>query len=207
MTPKECYNALLARKVIEELEQRNMEGFYCKTKEEAVRKVLEMIPRESLVSCGSSSTINEIDLKTALKNEGYNFLDPSEPEGGGAKDLAAHQALAAEYFLMSSNAISATGELVNIDGYGNRVGALIFGPKHVIVIAGINKVMPNLEAAILRAKTYAAQMTMLIFKRDYASFDELAAAAQGACSHMVITSRTALKGRIKVILVGETLGF
>ncbi len=207
MTPKACYNALLAQKVIEALEKRNMEGVYCESKEAAVKKVLEMIPRNSLVSCGSSATMNEIGLKAALKDGGYNFLDPAEPEGAAAKDRAAHQALGAEYFLMSTNAISATGELVNIDGYGNRVGALIFGPQHVIVIAGMNKVTPNLEAAVLRAKTYAAPMTMLIFKQDYASFDELSAAAQGGCSHLVITSKTALKGRIAVVLVGETLGF
>ncbi len=124
-----------------------------------------------------------------------------------AKDKVAHQALSADYYLMSTNAISATGELVNIDGYGNRVASLIFGPKNVLVIAGINKVAPNLDAALLRAKSYAAPITMLIFKRDYASFDELSKAAEGACSQLVITGMSTTKGRIKVILVGEHLGF
>lgn len=206
MELKEYYNALLAQKVIEELQKRNMEGFYCKTKEEAVNKVLEIIPKKSLVSCGSSATLNEMGLRVALKNGGYNFLDPHDAQGAKAMDEVAHQALNADYFLMSSNAISATGELVNIDGYGNRVGALIFGPKNVIIIAGMNKVTPNLDAAILRAKTYAAQMTLLIFKRDYSSFDELMAAAEAGCSQLVITSRTATT-RIQVILVGESLGF
>lgn len=81
---------------------------------------------------------------------------------------------------MSSNAISATGELVNIDGYGNRVVSLIFGPKNVIIIAGINKVEPNLDTAILRAKSYAAPITMLIFNQNYFSFDELSRVAEGA---------------------------
>lgn len=105
------------------------------------------------------------------------------------------------------NAISVTGELVNIDGYGNRVASLLFGPKNVIVIAGLNKVEPNLDAAILRAKSYAAPLTMLIFKRDYSFFDELSEAAKGANSHLVITSMSTTKGRITVILVGECLGF
>jgi L-lactate utilization protein LutB len=207
MERKECYNALLAQKLMVELKKRNMEGFYCETKDDALRKVLELIPKDSMVSCGGSATLNEIGVQIALKNEGYNFLDPNDAQGGLAMDKVAHEALGADYFLMSSNAISATGELVNIDGYGNRVAALIFGPKNVIVIAGINKVEPNLDAAILRAKNYAAQNTMLIFKRDYASFDELSKAAEAACAQLVITSMSMTKDRIKVILVGESLGF
>lgn len=207
LNPKTCYHSLLAQKVIEGLDKRNIDGVYCETKEEAVQKALEMIPKDNLVSCGSSATLHEIELRAALKNEGYNFLDPADPQGPKAKDEAAHQALEADYFLMSTNAIAQTGELVNIDGYGNRVAALIFGPKHVIVIAGINKVEPNLDAAILRAKNYAAALTCLIFKQNYASWDELAQAAEEANSHLVVTSKQAIRGRIKVILVGESLGF
>lgn len=207
MDPKECYNTLLAQKLIEELKKRNMEGFYCETKEEALKKALEMIPKDSVVSCGGSATLREIGLQAALKKGGYNFLDPNEPQGAAAKDKVAHQALSADYYLMSSNAISAAGELVNIDGYGNRVASLIFGPKHVIVIAGLNKVAPNLDAAILRVKKYAALITLLIFKQDYSSFDELSKAAESACSQLVITGMSMTKGRIKVILVGESLGF
>lgn len=79
-----------------------MEGYYCETKESALQKVLEIIPKDSMVSCGGSATLHEIGLQDSLKKQGYNF------------------------YLMSSNAISATGELVNADGYGNRVAALIF---------------------------------------------------------------------------------
>lgn len=207
MEPKQCYNALLAQKLMEELKKRNMEGFYCDTKEDALKKVLEMIPKDSMVSCGGSATLYEIGLQTALKNEGYNFLDPNAVEGAIAKDKIAHEALSSDYYLMSSNAISATGELVNIDGYGNRVASLIFGPKNVIVIAGINKVAPNLDAAINRAKNYAAPLTLTLFKQDYSSFDELFKVAEASCSQIVITSMSMTKGRIKVILVGESLGF
>jgi len=207
MEPKEVYNNLLSQKLIEEFSKRNIEGFYCETKEDALKKVLEMIPKDSMVSCGGSATIHEIGLKVALKNGEYNFLDPDDAQGAVAKDKVAHQALGADYFLMGSNAISVTGELVNIDGYGNRVAALIFGPKNVIVIAGLNKVEPNLDAAILRAKNYAAQRIVLKFNQDYSSFDELSKAAEGACSQLVITSKAMIKGRINVILVGECLGY
>jgi 2-methylisocitrate lyase-like PEP mutase family enzyme len=108
---------------------------------------------------------------------------------------------------MSANAISVTGELVNLDGIGNRTAALAFGPKKVIVIAGINKVAPTLEAAIQRAKNYAAPHTLMIFKQDYSSLDELSQVAESAYSHLLITGRATTKGRIHVILVGENLGF
>ena len=207
MNPKECYNTLLAQKLIEAFRKRNMEGLYCATKEDAVKKVLEMIPAGSVVSCGGSATLHETGLWDALKKEEYDFLDPLEAKDGAAKDAVAHQALGADYYLMSCNAISASGELVNTDGYGNRVSALIFGPKNVIVIAGMNKVTPDLDTAILRAKAVAAPMILLAFKQDYPSFDELTKAAEGACGQTVIMSMPAAKGRIKVILVGESLGF
>lgn len=207
MRPQEYYNSLLAAKVIEQLHKRNMECYYYKTKEEAVKIVLEMIPKDSMVSCGSSVTLDEIGLRAALRNEGYNFLDPREAEGGKGKEEAAHQALSADYFLMSSNAITAAGELVNADGIGNRVAALIFGPKNVIVIAGMNKVVPDLEAAIQRVKSYAAPLIWSQFKQDLSSYDELSIVAETGCSHLVVTSNSVYKGRIKVILIGENLGY
>lgn len=207
MEPIECYNALLAQKVIRELERRNMEGFYYNTKEDALKKVLDMIPKESLVSCGGSATLGEIGLKSALKAGGYNFLDPNDTQGAASKDQAAHRALEAEYYLMGCNAIAATGELVNADGYGNRVASLIFGPKNVIVIAGINKISCSLDAAVERLKTTAAPLILLHFKRDYTTYDGLVQAAEAACSQTVITRFSAAKGRIKVVLVGEQLGY
>lgn len=203
---KECYNALLAQMLIQEFEKRNIEGFYCETKEEALEKVLNMIPKDSMISWGGSLTLHEIGLKSALKDGKYNFLDPAEPQGGKEKEKAARQALSADYFLMSSNSIAATGELVNIDGIGNRVAALCFGPKTVIIVAGLNKVEPNLDAAILRVKNYAAKMCALAYKQDYSSYEELSRVAESGCSQLVITQKSMFQGRIKVILVGESLG-
>lgn len=207
MNPKECYNILLAQKLIQEFQKRNMEGFYCKTKEDALKKVLKLIPKGSMVSCGGSATLDEIGLNAALKNEDYNFLDPNDAQNSVEKDKIAHEALSADYYLMSSNAISSTGELVNIDKHGSRIASLSFGPKNVIVIAGLNKVAPNLDAAILRAKTYAAPITTLFFDEDFSTFDELTKATERVYSQLVITSKSIVKDRIKVILVGECLGF
>jgi L-lactate utilization protein LutB len=208
MTSKQSYNALLAQKVIKELKNRNIQGFYYETKEEAKNKVLESIPENSVVSWGGSVTLSEIGLIDSLKTGTYTLLDPNAAAGGFEKDKIAHQALNSDYFLMGANAISANGELVNIDGIGNRVSALIFGPKNVIVIAGINKVEQSLDLAILRAKTRAASLVVLSYsKSEISSFEELLNKAQSSCSHLVITTMSVFKDRIKVILVGECLGF
>jgi hypothetical protein len=209
MEPKRNYNALLAQKVIKELKSRNIQGFYLETKEEALRKALEIIPEDSLISWGGSSTLQEIGLLDSLKNGRYKILDASDTGKGAAElDRIAHQALNSDYYFMSSNAISATGELVNIDGIGNRVASLIYGPKNVIVIAGINKVEQNLDLAILRAKTKAASIVLLRYsKSDISSFEELLNKSQNIGSQLVITTMSAFKDRIKVILVGEFLGF
>lgn len=207
MKPRDYYNDLLAQKLIEEFEKRNIEGYYCHTKEEALKKVLDMMPEGSTVSNGGSATFHEVGLDEALKNGPYHFLDPNGVQGAAAKDGVAHQALGSDYYIMSSNAITEAGELVNSDGYGNRVAALIFGPKHVIIIAGLNKVEPDLESAVRRVKTYAASNILLRFKQDYPSYDELIRTAEKSCSQLVITSMSAIKGRIKVVLVAENLGY
>jgi hypothetical protein len=208
MTPRQTYNSLLAQKVIRELKNRNIQGFYYETKEEARNKVLELIPQNSLVSWGGSVTLNEIGLIDSLKNGTYKLLDPNAPISGTEKDTIAHQALYSDYFLMGTNAISANGELVNIDGIGNRVAALIYGPKNVIIIAGINKVEQNLDLAIVRAKTKAASLVVLTYsKSEINSFEELLNRAQASCSQLVITTMSVFKDRIRVILVGECLGY
>jgi hypothetical protein len=206
MTPVECYHQLLALKLIKEFEKRNIEGYYCPLKEDALNKLLEIIPEGATVSNGGSLTLKEIGAISALHNGNYQFLDPNAVADIKEKDRIAHAALGADYYLMSANAIALTGELVNADGYGNRVAALIFGPKHVIVVAGMNKVEPDLNAAIKRVKTQAAQKCLTLFRQDYASFEALEEVSQKAIGQTVITSMSTMKGRIKVILVGESLG-
>lgn len=207
MNEKVAYNALIADKVIREFSKRNIEGFYCESKKDAVEKIFSILSEGGLISCGGSETLREICLREELKERGYNFLDPDDGVDAVEKDTIAHKALTADYFFMSCNAISETGEIINIDGYGNRVGAFIFGPQNVIIIAGINKVERSLDAAINRAKNYASRMILLKFKQDYNSVDELDKAAEYAHSHMVITDRIPLKGRVKIILIGESLGY
>ncbi len=207
MKEQQYYNALMAKKLITAFEKRNLEGYYCETKEAALSKALALIPANALISFGGSATLNEIGLIEALRNGRYNLLDPTSATGAMEMDKIAHQALNADLFLMSANAITEQGELVNADGYGNRVSALIFGPKNIIVIAGMNKVEPDLDAAILRVRKRAARMILLKFKNDYSDLDQLDSVAQNAVGQLVVTSMSTAKGRIKVILVGDNLGF
>lgn len=207
MTLRQIRNKLYAEKLIAAFEKRNMTGYYFDSKEEALEKIIEMLPANALVSCGGSETLHEIGLTEQLRNGDYSFLDPHTAQDATAKEQIAYQALTSDYYFMGCNAIAETGELVNIDGIGNRVASLIFGPKNVIVVAGMNKIMPDLQSAVHRAKTYAAQMIVLKFNNRFESFDELAHAAEGAESQLVITSRTVIKDRIKIVLIGDTLGY
>jgi hypothetical protein len=208
MTPKENYNSLLAQKVIKELKRHNIQGFYFETKEEALKKVLEIVPSNSTVSWGGSVTLHETGLIDALKKGEYNVLDASDrSKGGDEMNRIAHEALNSDYYFLSANAISASGELINMDGIGNRVASLIYGPKNVIVIAGINKVELNLDLAINRAKTIAAPLGVLGYDKNVSTFDELLDKAQGISSQLVITTMSVFEDRIKVILIGEPLGY
>ncbi|MCL1976186.1 MAG: lactate utilization protein [Firmicutes bacterium] len=207
MTEQEDYNSLLAKKLITEFDKRGFAGYYCETKEDALNKILEIIPANAMISYGGSATLYDIGIREALNNKKYHVFDPNAVEGALEMDKMARQALNADYYLMSSNAITEQGELVNADGYGNRVSALIFGPKNVIIVAGMNKLAPDLDAAIERVEKYAARMILLKFKKDYPDFETLDKAASGAVSQLVITRKSTVQGRIKVILVGENLGF
>ncbi|HVN58934.1 MAG TPA: lactate utilization protein [Bacteroidales bacterium] len=209
MNPTKAYNALLAQKTINELKNRNIEGFYFETKEEALQKAINMVPRKSTVSWSGSQTLKEAGLLSALKSGEYNILDASDRSKGAEEmNRIAHQSLNSDYYFLSANAIAATGEIVNLDGIGNRVAALAYGPKNVIILAGINKVEQNLELAINRAKTKASPLVILSYSKNMvASFNELISKAQDIISQMVITYRSVIKDRIKVILIGEDLGF
>lgn len=212
MKPMEIYYQKLADTVIKNLKKRQIEGFYCPTSEEAVTLANDMIAGGSTVSFGGSMTLSECGMMNTLTNRSdITLYDRSTAKTPEEVTNIYHKALNADYFLMSSNAISATGELVNIDGNGNRVAALIYGPKQVIILAGMNKVTPDLASAMTRAKHIAAAPNATRLNR------ETPCAATGVChdcqspdcicANTVITRRGQIPNRIKVILIGEELGY
>lgn len=207
---KEYYKTK-SEKLIKALKKRNMEAFYVENKAEAKKKVLELIPEKSSIGWGGSMTLNEIDIFKELRKGDFKLFDRSKAETDEEKAEIEHQALSSDYFLMSSNAITQDGKLVNVDGNGNRLAALIYGPKNVIIIAGVNKIRIDEETARKRVRNQAApaNATRLdiktpCVKTGYCSDCQV---EDTICCQTVITRRSREKVRIKVILVGEKLGF
>ena len=211
MTPVNEYNKLLAEKTIEGLEKRNMQGFYAENKEEAVKIALSLIPEGSVVSWGGSATLQETGLINTLKNNNYQCLDRNDVESREEKEEIAHKALNADYYLMSTNAMTIDGQLINIDGNGNRVAALIYGPKNVIIVTGINKICDTYDSALSRARNKASITNVIRFdcntpcKKTGKCMDCLS--PETVCCQFVHTRFSRIKDRIKVIIVGENLGF
>ncbi len=201
-------NELLAQKVIKGLESRNMKGYYAATKEEALKIALDLIPETSSVSMGGAMSAHEIGLVEALKNGNYKFIDRNKAEDPRAAMLAGYDA---DYFLTSANAMTEDGVMVNIDGNSNRVSSIAQGPKHVLVIAGMNKICPDVDSAIKRARNVAAPTNAQRFGLS------TPCAKTGSCMNcklpdticcqFLITRYSRHEGRIQVILVNDSLGF
>ena len=147
-------NELLAQKVIKGLQSRNMTGYYAADKEAALKQALALIPEGSTVTMGGGMSVHEIGLVKALTEGNYNFIDRDAVEDKRAAMLAAYDA---DFYLMSANAMTEDGIMVNIDGNSNRVSALAQGPRKVIVIAGMNKICDDVDGAMKRARNVRAE--------------------------------------------------
>ena len=201
-------NELLAAKTIKGLESRNMSGYYAKNKEEALKIALELIPKGSSIGMGGAMSVHEIGLSEALMGSDYNFIDRDAIED---KRKAMLDTYDADVFLSSANAMTDDGILVNIDGNANRVSAIAQGPKKVIFIVGMNKVCPDVDSAMKRARNVAAPTNAQRFGL------ETPCSKQGTCFNckspdticcqILITRYSRHKDRIHVILVNDNLGF
>ena len=208
---KEWYKEMLAGRAINSLEKNNMTGIYAKTKEEATEKALSLIPSGSKVGHGGSLTLQQIGIADTLRKGDFQFLDRRAPGlSEEESERLRRESLLSDVFLMSTNALTMDGKLVNIDGIGNRVAALSYGPSKVIVIAGINKIVPDQEAAIQRIKNYVTPLHAR--RRDL----PLPCAKTGTCvdcrtvqrmcNIVTIIEHQRQKDRITVIICGEELG-
>ena len=201
-------NELLAQKVIKGLQSRNMTGYYAKDREEAKRIALSLIPEGSAVTMGGAMSAHEIGLVEAVRNGDYRFIDRAKYENPREALLAAYDA---DWFLSSANAMTDDGVLVNIDGNANRVSCIANGPKHVLFIVGMNKVCPDIDAAMKRARSVAAPTNAQRFglstpcSRTGACMN--CKSPDTICCQFLITRFSRHKDRIHVILVNDTLGF
>lgn len=212
MTPKKQAYKALANTMIKSFSKRNIEAFYCDSKEEAATLAMELMKDGGTVGMGGTETIKETGLIDRIKETpSLHFIDRDKATTPEKKKAVYLESFTADYYLMSSNAITIDGELINIDGNGNRVACLIYGPEHVIVIAGMNKVVNDVEAGIQRIGTHAAppNAARLGLKTPCAAMGHCGDchSPNCMCSQIVITRHSKYADRIKVILVGEELGF
>ncbi len=211
MTPKQENYRHLGETMIKKFAKRNMDACYVDTKEEALAKVLALMPEGSSVSYGGSATLTETGIMDAVKNGNYDFIERMDAKTPQEKREMMARQMMADYFLMSTNAFTKDGELVNIDGNGNRVCFLIQGPAHVIIVTGMNKMAEDIDAAIWRVRNYAtpANCVRLGMKTPCSITGQCGncMSDQTICCQEVITRRSMHPGRIQIIMVGEDLGF
>ena len=210
-TPKQLYYEKRGQILVKNLLSRHFDAYYCATREEALKKALELIPEGSSVGWGGAQSCEEIGLMEALHAGNYRPMDRSLAKTAEEREQMMHDMLAADVFLTGANGLSLDGQMVNIDGTGNRVAAIVYGPKTIIVVAGMNKVEDSLDAAMNRARTVAAPMNNQRFSNDNpCSTTGTCGNCKNVtciCNQILITRHCRPAGRIKFILVGEELGF
>lgn len=212
MSIKQDAYAVTAKTIIGNLQKRNMEGFYCASKEELVRTILPMLEKGSSIAWGGSETFKECGMLTALEQDGsFELIDRSKAGTPEESRKIFGQTAMCDYYFMSTNAITLNGELVNIDGNGNRVSALIHGPQHVFIIAGMNKVTRDVEDGVKRVRVSACPPNGVRLNKSTPCATTgrcgECLSDECMCNQIVITRKSGHKGRIKVFLVGEELGF
>lgn len=199
-----------AETIIKALHKRGMDGHYCPDCKSAVEKALSMIPEGATVTWGGSESIKECGLLDALKNAPVELWDRAEIPPEDRKAFY-RKAFSADYFLMSANAVTLDGQLVNIDGTGNRVAALSYGPDHVIMLVGMNKVVSDLEAAVARVHNIAAPPNAIRLGLSTPCAKDGVChncfSPEKICNMLHVQHYNRFPGRIQVILVGESLGF
>ncbi len=209
--PKQKYYEKRGQILVKNLRSRHFDAWYCADKAAALEKALEIIPKGASIGWGGAMSAQQIGLMDAIKTADYNAIDRDLCATAEEKVAAQKKCLTADVFLTGANALSIDGEMVNIDGAGNRVAAIVYGPDMVVVVAGMNKVVDTLEDAITRARTIAAPINKQRFPN--ATPCEVTGTcadckSEGCiCNQILITRHCRPVGRIKFIIVGEELGF
>ena len=208
---RKLYFQKRGQRLVEALKSRHFDAYYCNTADEAKVKALELIPEGSSVGWGGATSASQIGLQDAIRTGNYRAIDRESCQTPEEKEQAARDCFGADYFITGAHALSLDGQMVSIDGMGNRVAAIVYGPKNIIVIAGMNKVCDDLDSAIKRARAVAAPTNQLRFQlNNPCTHTGICADCKSEtciCNQILITRHCKPTGRIKFILVGEELGF
>ena len=196
--------------LVNNLKKRHFDAFYCPGRASALEKALELIPDGVSIGWGGAMSAQQIGLMDALKTRNVTLIDRDKAADPQQRKKLMKQALTADVFLTGANALSLDGQMVNIDGNGNRVAAIVYGPETVIAIVGMNKVCDTLEQAVQRARSVAAPANSQRFpgtapcKTTGSCHNCLS--PDCICNQILVTRHCRPEGRIKFILVGEDLG-
>ena len=211
MDVKNVYNKVIAEKLICNFNQRGIEGHYFENSKSLIPFLKELVPAGSLVAWGGSMTLEETGVLDFLRKGNYKVIDRDTAENPEKLLQLNINAFSADYYFAGTNAITMDGKLVNIDGRGNRIAAMSYGPKNVIVVSGINKIVADEEEALLRIKNYAAPLNAIRLSKTTPCVSsgecECCFDSGCICSYTVITRRSHTPGRLKVFIVGEALGY
>lgn len=209
---KKKSNSILASTIIKNLKKRNMEGYFFEHSKEAVEFIMSRIEKNAKVAYGGSMTFKDTGMLTALRNNNkIHLIDRDLAESKEEKHKMQLASFDSDYYFMSTNALTINGELINIDASGNRVASLIFGPKNVMILAGMNKVESSLKEAIKRVQNFATPPNAL--RLNFNTSCSKTGACMDChndstlCCQIVHTRHSFIKGRIKVFLINEELGF
>ncbi|MCR5793269.1 MAG: lactate utilization protein [Lachnospiraceae bacterium] len=201
----------LAETIIEKFNTRGIEGYYCDTRENAIAVIQRLLTPGCSVSWGGSMTIEELGIPQLLMESDCVVYDRAAPKTPEERKEMKGNIETCDYFFMSSNAITLDGQLVNIDGTGGRVSKLIYGPENVIVVAGMNKVTTDVQAAIDRVQNFAAPPNNIRLNRNTPCAQtgrcHSCLSDDCICCNIVITRKSPIPNRIKVVLIGEELGY
>jgi len=209
---KQWHNDTLGAKAVEALTKNHFTATYVRNREEAVRQIIELIPLKATVGVGGSWTIQEIGLDNALATRGHTMFNHGMPGLSPEESLAMrHKQLSSDVFITGTNALTLNGEIVNVDNTGNRVAAMIFGPKKVIIIVGVNKITRDIVEAQNRIELYAAPINNKRLNRpnpcvktgECMDCEGLAR----ICNVTTIFHKQPSLSDIHVFIIGEDLGF
>lgn len=211
----------IIEKTMKNLEKNNISAFYAESRDEVAGIIKSLVPAGSTVSNGGSETLAQTGVMDLLSGGDYVFYDRRGLEGDELRACYV-RAFGCDAYFCSSNAITENGELYNVDGNSNRVACIVYGPKQVIMVAGKNKIVPDLASAVNRVKQQAAPSNTVRLHKNTpcaatgqcislsGSSPELCAGCrtpERICCNFVVSAYQRHKGRIKVILVNEDLGY
>lgn len=210
---KKWINELKIRDLMEVLKKRDFNPIYAENKDEARRIVMDLIPEGSKIAVGGSVTLNETGILDEIRSDKYNFIDRYNTSSFEEMLDKYREGYYADVFVSSTNAITMEGQLVNIDCTGNRTSQIVFGPKKVIIVAGVNKIVENVEEGIKRAKSIAPMNARRITHKTPCATD-----TNCKCTDCTVQARVCnvtsivdgchyFPGRITVVLVPEILGY